>query len=204
INELAMLFDRLGLDTGAVLEAAGSKWNFLPFTPGLVGGHCIGVDPYYLTHKAQEVGHHPAIILAGRRINDGMGAFVASKIVKLLTTGGHPVKDARILMMGLTFKEDCPDLRNTRVVDVIRELEDYGARIEVWDPWADPEEARAHYGVELLGEPARGTYDAVVLAVAHRQFRELSASAIRGFGKAGAVVYDVKQVLPRDLSDGRL
>ena len=204
INELAMLFDRMGLDTGAVLAAAGSKWNFLKFQPGLVGGHCIGVDPYYLTHKAQQVGHHPEMILAGRRINDGMGAFVASKIVKLLVTRGQPVKEARILMLGITFKEDCPDLRNTRVVDLVRELEEFGAKVDVHDPWADPEEARQAYGIQLLHDVPEQRYDAVVLAVAHREFRDLDPTRIHDYGKPGAIIYDIKRVLPRELADGRL
>ena len=205
INELAILFNRLGIDTEDVLKAAGTKWNFLPFRPGLVGGHCIGVDPYYLTHKAQAVGYHPEIILAGRRLNDSMGAYVASQLVKRMTKEGIPVKGARVLVMGLTFKENTPDLRNTRVVDIIAELEDYGIAVDVHDPWADPDEARAHYGIDLVAEPDAGAYDGIVLAVAHREFKALDASAIRRFGRDEAhVLYDLKNVLPRGESDLRL
>ncbi len=204
VNELAVLFHRLGIDTLEVLEAAGTKWNFLPFRPGLVGGHCIGVDPYYLTHKAQEVGHHPEVILAGRRLNDGMGAYVAERVVKLMTRRRMAVPDARVLVMGLTFKEDCPDLRNTRVVDIVEELRGYHARVEVHDPWADPEEARREYGLELVAEPPPGRYDAIILAVAHRQFREMGPEAVRALGRPGAVLFDVKGVLPREQVDERL
>lgn len=204
INELAILFDKLGIDTRAVLEAAGTKWNFLPFRPGLVGGHCIGVDPYYLTHKAQEVGHHPEIILAGRRLNDAMGAYVAGRVVKLLIKRRRPVEDARALVLGLTFKENCPDLRNTRVIDLIAELQDYGMHVDVHDPWADPQEARQEYGLELTAEPEPGTYEAIVLAVAHRQYRDLGAEAIRAWLREGGVLYDVKHVLPLESVDGRL
>ncbi|HEB80357.1 MAG TPA: nucleotide sugar dehydrogenase, partial [Chromatiales bacterium] len=175
INELSLLFNRLGIDTGEVLEAAGTKWNFLPFRPGLVGGHCIGVDPYYLTYKAQEIGYHPEIILAGRRINDAMGAHVAERVLKLLTQRRVQIVGARILILGVTFKEDCPDLRNTRVTDIVDELRSYHADVEVHDPWADPEEARREYGIELIRDPEPGAYDAVVLAVGHRQFREWGA-----------------------------
>lgn len=204
INELAILFNRLGIDTQAVLEAAGTKWNFLPFRPGLVGGHCIGVDPYYLTHKAQEVGHHPEIILAGRRLNDAMGAYVAGRVVKLLIKRRRPVEGARALILGLTFKENCPDLRNTRVIDLIAELQDYGMNVDVHDPWADPEEARQEYGLELTQKPQLGSYDAIVLAVAHRQYREMGAGAIRAWLQEGGVLYDVKHVLPPESVDGRL
>lgn len=204
INELAILFDKLGIDTQAVLEAASTKWNFLPFRPGLVGGHCIGVDPYYLTHKAQEVGHHPEIILAGRRLNDAMGAYVAGRVVKLLIKRRRPVEGARALVLGLTFKENCPDLRNTRVIDLIAELHDYGMNVDVHDPWADPEEARQEYGLDLTQKPRLGSYDAIVLAVAHRQYRQMGAGAIRAWLKAGGVVYDVKHVLPREAVEGRL
>ena len=204
INELAILFDKLGIDTQAVLEAAGTKWNFLPFRPGLVGGHCIGVDPYYLTHKAQEVGHHPEIILAGRRLNDAMGAYVAGRVVKLLIKRRRPVEGARALVLGLTFKENCPDLRNTRVIDLIAELQDYGMNVDVHDPWADPQEARHEYGLELTQKPKFGTYDAIVLAVAHRQYRDLGAEAIRAWLREGGVVYDIKGVLPREAVEGRL
>lgn len=205
INELAILFNRLGIDTEDVLKAAGTKWNFLPFRPGLVGGHCIGVDPYYLTHKAQAVGYHPEIILAGRRLNDSMGAYVASQLVKRMTKEGIPVKGARVLVMGLTFKENTPDLRNTRVVDIIAELEDYGITVDVHDPWADPDEARQHYGIDLVADPDAGAYYGIVLAVAHREFKAMDAAAIRSFGRADAhVLYDLKNVLPRGDSDLRL
>ncbi|MGC8697110.1 MAG: Vi polysaccharide biosynthesis UDP-N-acetylglucosamine C-6 dehydrogenase TviB, partial [Halothiobacillus sp.] len=188
INELAILFGKLGLDTQAVLEAAGTKWNFLPFRPGLVGGHCIGVDPYYLTHKAQQVGHHPEMILAGRRINDGMGAYVAGQLVKALLKKGIALQGARVLVLGLTFKENCPDLRNTRVVDVIAELVDYGLNVDVHDPWADAECARHEYGLTLISTPAPKHYDGIVLAVAHRQFKALGAAAIHAFGKTPHVL----------------
>ncbi|MGH8161729.1 MAG: nucleotide sugar dehydrogenase, partial [Gammaproteobacteria bacterium] len=204
VNELAALFERLGLDTEEVLKAAGTKWNFLPFKPGLVGGHCIGVDPYYLTHKAIEVGYHPEMILAGRRINDGMGAYVADQVVKLMIRARIPVADARVLVLGLAFKENCPDLRNTRVVDILAQLRRYGAKVDVWDPWVDAGLARREYGLELLEAPTRGAYDAVVLAVAHREFVELGAEGVRAFGKEGSILYDVKGVLPAQASDGRL
>jgi UDP-N-acetyl-D-galactosamine dehydrogenase len=204
INELAMIFDRLGIDTQEVLEAAGSKWNFLPFRPGLVGGHCIGVDPYYLTHKSQEIGYHPAMILAGRRINDNMGLFVAGQVTKLMIRRKIHVAGSRVLVMGLTFKENCPDLRNTKVVDVIREFEGLGARVDVFDPWVDPEEVLREYGLSLVREPENGAYDAIVLAVAHRQFAAMGADGIRALGRDPHVLYDVKQMLPADAVDGRL
>ncbi len=204
INELSLLFNRLGIDTGEVLEAAGTKWNFLPFRPGLVGGHCIGVDPYYLTYKAQEIGYHPEIILAGRRINDAMGAHVAERVLKLLTQRRVQIVGARILILGVTFKEDCPDLRNTRVTDIVDELRSYHADVEVHDPWADPEEARREYGIELIRDPEPGAYDAVVLAVGHRQFREWGAERIRALGGAGMVLFDVKSILPKEAVDARL
>jgi len=205
INELAILFGKLGIDTEDVLLAAGSKWNFLNFRPGLVGGHCIGVDPYYLTHKAQEIGHNPEIILAGRRLNDSMGGHVAAQLVKRMTKEGILVNGARVLVLGLTFKENTPDLRNSRVVDIIRELEDYGVAVDVHDPWADPEEALAEYGVRLAPDPEEGRYDGVVVAVAHRQFREMGASRLRAFGRHGRhVLYDLKYVVGRDESDLRL
>jgi UDP-N-acetyl-D-galactosamine dehydrogenase len=205
INELAMLFNRLGIDTEDVLLAAGSKWNFLGFRPGLVGGHCIGVDPYYLTHKAQAVGYHPEVILAGRRLNDGMGAYVASQLVKRMTKQGIQVQGARVLLLGLTFKENTPDLRNSRVVDILEELAEYDVEVDVLDPWADPEEAHRHYGVELVAEPCTGAYAAVILAVAHRQFVEMGAERIRSFGAPGAhVLYDLKYVLDKSDSDLRL
>jgi len=204
INELALIFNRLGIDTIEVLEAAGTKWNFLPFRPGLVGGHCIGVDPYYLTHKAQEIGYHPEVILAGRRINDSMGAYVAEQVFKLMNRSRLQVCDSRVLVMGLTFKENCPDLRNTRVIDVINELKSYNVNVDVYDPWVDPAEAEHEYGVRPIAEPEQGVYDAIVLAVAHHQFRKLGARGIRAFGKDNCVLYDVKHVLPASDVDGRL
>lgn len=201
INELAMLFNRLDIDTRAVLEAAGTKWNFLGFRPGLVGGHCIGVDPYYLTYKAKEIDFHPEMILAGRRINDAMGPYVASETIKAMTKARIVVCGAKILVMGLTFKENTPDLRNTRVVDIVAELEEYGADVVVHDPWCDPEEARRHYGIELEQDPTPGDYDAVVLAVAHRQFREAGPEAIRAMAREGGVVYDLKNILPTGTAD---
>ncbi|AUN93889.1 Vi polysaccharide biosynthesis UDP-N-acetylglucosamine C-6 dehydrogenase TviB [Pseudazoarcus pumilus] len=204
INELAIIFARMGLDTQAVLEAAGTKWNFLPFRPGLVGGHCIGVDPYYLTHKAQAIGHHPEIILAGRRLNDAMGAWVASQLVKAMIRRRIEVDGARVLVMGLTFKENCPDLRNTRVVDVVRELADYGIRVDVTDPQADPTDAMREHGIELVADPAPGDYDGIVLAVSHEEFRNLGSARIRALGKPVHVLYDLKYVLARDEADLRL
>jgi UDP-N-acetyl-D-galactosamine dehydrogenase len=204
INELAILFGKLGLDTQAVLDAAGSKWNFLPFRPGLVGGHCIGVDPYYLTHKAQQVGHHPEMILAGRRINDGMGAYVVGQMVKALLKKGIGVQDARVLVMGLTFKENCPDLRNTRVVDLITELVDYGLNVDVYDPWADAECARHEYGLTLTPAPKHGHYDGIILAVAHREFHALGAAAIHTLCKPAHVLYDLKHVFHANEADIRL
>jgi len=250
VNELALLFQRLGLDTLSVLEAAGTKWNFLPFRPGLVGGHCIGVDPYYLAHKAEAIGYHPELILAGRRLNDNMGAYVASQVVKLMIKKGHVIAGARVLVLGITFKENCPDIRNTRVVDLVRELQDYGCLLTVHDPHADAAELHSEYGLELLGElaggtgaagpaaaadaapaaavahgfgpaatpgdgPAAGTgaaggttaggpgsYSAVIIAVAHDEFRSLNVRSLAG-GDAG-VVYDLKGILPREDVDGRL
>ena len=204
INELALIFNRMGIDTIEVLEAAGTKWNFLPFRPGLVGGHCIGVDPYYLTHKAQEIGYHPEVILAGRRINDSMGAYVAEQVFKLMNRSHLPVCDSRILVMGLTFKENCPDLRNTRVIDVIEELKSYNVNVDVYDPWVDADEAEREYGVRPVDKPEQGAYDAVVLAVAHDRFRDLGAGGIRASGKKNSVLYDVKHILPVDEVDGRL
>lgn len=204
INELALLFDRLGIDTEEVLLAAGSKWNFLPFRPGLVGGHCIGVDPYYLTHKAQEIGYHPEMILAGRRINDSMGAYVVQRVVKLMNQRRIAVMDANILVLGLTFKENCPDLRNTRVVDIVREFRDYNACVDVYDPWVDATEAKREYGIEPVQNPSPGYYDAIILAVAHQQFREMGAERIRQLGKPNSVLFDVKYILPATAVDGRL
>jgi len=204
INELALIFERLGIDTLEVLQAAGTKWNFLPFRPGLVGGHCIGVDPYYLTHKAQSVGYHPEVILSGRRINDSMGAHVAERVIKLMTRRRIHVVDANILILGLTFKENCPDIRNTRVVDVVEAFQTYNARVDVYDPWADPEEVQAEYGISLVPDPQRGHYDAIILAVGHQEFRELGAAGIRTLGKDNHVLFDVKYVLPKDEVDDRL
>jgi UDP-N-acetyl-D-glucosamine/UDP-N-acetyl-D-galactosamine dehydrogenase len=205
INEFALIFHRLGIDTQDVLAAAGTKWNFLPFQPGLVGGHCIGVDPYYLIQKAQSTGYYPDILLACRRINDAMGQQVAAEVVRLMISKGQTIRGSRVLVLGLTFKENCPDLRNTRVVDLVREFASLGARVDVHDPWADAEETRAEYGLDLLPQwPDAGLYDAVVLAVAHRQFREREAGAVRALANARGVVYDIKGVLPRGVADGRL
>ncbi len=204
VNDLAILFNKLGIDTLDVLEAAGTKWNFLPFRPGLVGGHCISVDPYYLTHKAQEVGHHPQVILAGRRTNDGMGGYVADQVIKLMVRKGiNPVR-ARILILGLAFKENCPDLRNTRVVDIVQALQGYNAKVDVFDPWVDAAEAQHEYGLTPIETPEQGGYDAIVLAVGHDQFRALGGDGVRALGKPQSVVYDVKHVLPRIAVDGRL
>ncbi len=204
INELALIFHRLGIDTREVLDAAGTKWNFLPFRPGLVGGHCIGVDPYYLTHKAQQIGYHPEVILSGRRINDGMGEHVAQRVLKLMVQRRIHAAQAKVLVLGLAFKENCPDLRNTRVIDVVNEFRNYHADVDVHDPWVDATQARREYGLELVQELVPGAYDAVVLAVAHRQFVEMGAQKIRALGKPGAVLFDVKQVLPREAVDDRL
>ena len=204
INEIAMIFGKMGIDTLEVLQAAGTKWNFLGFRPGLVGGHCIGVDPYYLTHKAQEIGHHPEVILTGRRINDGMAAHVASQILKLVLGRGINPIGTKVLVLGLAFKEDCPDLRNTKVKDLVDELKAYGLDIDIHDPWVDAAEAAHEYGLALTPQPKAGDYSAVVLAVAHKQFLELGADGVRAFGKPGAVLYDIKSALPRDKVDGRL
>lgn len=205
INELAMIFNRMGLDTREILDAAGTKWNFLNFRPGLVGGHCIGVDPYYLTHKSQEFGYHPDMILAGRRINDNMGIHVAAEVVKLMVKRGISMPDARILIMGITFKENCPDVRNTRVIDLISELQTYGSQVEIYDPWADIEAVADEYGISITNEiPDGGQYDAIVVAVAHKEFREMSPAEIHALGKPVHVVYDIKYVLPLEEVDGRL
>ncbi|MDU9033937.1 Vi polysaccharide biosynthesis UDP-N-acetylglucosamine C-6 dehydrogenase TviB [Pseudomonas corrugata] len=204
INELAIIFNKLGIDTESVLKAAGTKWNFLPFRPGLVGGHCIGVDPYYLTHKAQSIGYHPEIILAGRRLNDSMGEYVVSQLVKAMVKRRIHVDGARVLIMGLTFKENCPDLRNTRVIDIISELADYNIVVDVFDPWAAAEEAEHEYGIKLLSTPAPDLYDAIVLAVAHSQFADMGPRHIRSLGKANHVLYDLKYLLDNDESDIRL
>nr|WP_320010693.1 Vi polysaccharide biosynthesis UDP-N-acetylglucosamine C-6 dehydrogenase TviB [uncultured Desulfobulbus sp.] len=204
INELALIFNKLGIDTLEVLKAAGTKWNFLPFRPGLVGGHCIGVDPYYLTHKAQEVGYHPEMILAGRRLNDDMGRYIASETVKLMLKRRIHVAGAHILVLGLTFKENCPDLRNTRVIDIINELTSFGANVEVYDPWVDQEEAAAMYNVTMIPELPPLRYDAVVLAVGHQEFARLTESELRKICRTNAVIYDVKHALPSDVADGTL
>jgi len=204
INELALIFNRLGINTLEVLKAAGTKWNFLPFRPGLVGGHCIGVDPYYLTHKAQEVGYHPEMILAGRRLNDDMGRYIASETVKLMLKRRIHVADAHILILGLTFKENCPDLRNTRVIDIIEELNTFGAKVEVYDPWVDQDEARRLYGVTMVDRLADNCYDAVILAVAHREFAGLTGEDLRRMCRPASVVYDVKNTLPAEAVDGCL
>ena len=204
INELALIFNKMGIDTEAVLQAAGTKWNFLPFRPGLVGGHCIGVDPYYLTHKAQAIGYHPEIILAGRRLNDSMGGYVVSQLVKAMTKRRIQVEGARVLVMGLTFKENCPDLRNTRVVDIVNELGEYNVAVDVYDPWVDPAEAIHEYGITPVAEPKAGHYDGIILAVAHRQFTEMGCAAIRQLGKPQHVLYDLKYVLAPHDCDLRL
>ena len=204
INELALIFERLGIDTQEVLEAAATKWNFLSFRPGLVGGHCIGVDPYYLTHKAEEVGYHPEMILAGRRLNDSMASHVASEVVKLMIGRRIQPAGARVLVLGLAFKENCPDTRNTKVLDMLEALKEYHCAVDVMDEWVDATEARDKYGIELVREPQLGTYDAIVLAVAHDEFRKLSAEAIHAFGTDNHVVYDIKHILNKDDVDGRL
>ena len=204
INELALIFRRLGIDTEEVLKAAGSKWNFLPFRPGLVGGHCIGVDPYYLTYKAMKVGYYPEIILTGRKLNDSMGKYVANEIINLMTKKRIQVVDSNILVMGLTFKEDCPDIRNTRVVDVVQELSGFHCNIEVYDPWIDKEESIREYGITPVEQPEPGKYDAVIIAVAHHQFKAMGITAIRALGKKNHVLYDIKYILPAEKVDGRL
>jgi UDP-N-acetyl-D-galactosamine dehydrogenase len=204
INELALIFNKMDIDTEAVLLAAGSKWNFLPFRPGLVGGHCIGVDPYYLTHKAQSIGYHPEIILAGRRLNDGMGAYVVAQLVKAMTKRKIQVDGARILIMGLTFKENCPDIRNTRVVDIVKELKDYNCQVDVFDPWISAQETQHEYGITPIPLPEVEAYDGIILAVAHHQFKELGVDAIRKFGKQGHVLYDLKYLFEAGSTDLRL
>lgn len=204
VNELAMLFSRMGIDTRSVLEAAQTKWNFLPFKPGLVGGHCIGVDPYYLTHKAQSIGFHPEMILAGRRVNDGMGVYVAAQIVKTMLRCGIEVKGARVLMMGLTFKENCPDTRNTRVVDIVQQLQDYSCQVDVYDPWVDADEVGQQYGLGVTETPEQGAYDCIVLAVAHQQFIDMGEVALRKLGKLDHVLYELKYMLGDAKPDARL
>ncbi len=204
INELSLIFNKMGIDTEAVLNAAGTKWNFLPFKPGLVGGHCIGVDPYYLTHKAESIGYHPEIILAGRRLNDSMGEYVASQLVKAMTKRRIHVNQSRVLVLGFTFKENCPDLRNTKVVDIVRELQQYNVQVDVFDPWINSEEADHEYGIKPIYTPEPGSYDAIIIAVAHAQFYALGEGGIRSFGKHNHVLYDLKYVLKVDQSDMRL
>jgi UDP-N-acetyl-D-galactosamine dehydrogenase len=204
INELAMIFNKMGIDTQAVLEAAGSKWNFLPFRPGLVGGHCIGVDPYYLTYKAEAIGYHPEIILAGRRLNDGMGAYVVSQLIKAMIKKSIRIEGASVLVMGLTFKENCPDLRNTRVVDIVSELKQYNISVDVYDPWVSVSDAEHEYGITPIQRPDAGSYDSIILAVAHAEFKEMGVERIRGFAKADSVLYDLKYLLPADAADLRL
>ena len=201
VNELALIFDKMNIDTLEVLEAAGTKWNFLPFRPGLVGGHCIGVDPYYLTHKAEEIGYHSQVILAGRKINDNMGAFVANKVVKLMIKKGINVNTSKALVLGITFKENCPDIRNSKVIDIITELHDFGVHVDVFDPMADAHEVSEEYGIQLLGALQNGIYDTIIMAVNHAQFADLNITAI---GKPNVVVYDVKSTLPKTVTDGRL
>jgi UDP-N-acetyl-D-galactosamine dehydrogenase len=204
INELALIFNKIGIDTEAVLQAASSKWNFLPFRPGLVGGHCIGVDPYYLTHKAQAVGYHPEIILAGRRLNDSMGVYVANQLIKAMIKRRIQVEGARILIMGITFKENCPDIRNTKIIDAINELQDYRCTVDVYDPWVSNAEAKREYGITPLGQPEVLTYDGIILAVAHHQFKTMGVDAIRRFGHSNHILYDLKYLFPAEVTDLRL
>lgn len=204
INELAIIFNKMNINTEAVLKAAGSKWNFLPFRPGLVGGHCIGVDPYYLTHKAQAIGYHPEIILAGRRLNDSMGAYVVAQLVKVMTKRRIQVEGAKVLVMGLTFKENCPDLRNTRVANLVAELKEYNCEVDVYDPWVSVAEAQREYCITPIENPVNGSYDAIILAVAHQQFKRMGATAIRALAKPTGVLYDLKYLLATEESDLRL
>ncbi len=204
INELAIIFNKMSIDTEAVLKAAGTKWNFLNFRPGLVGGHCIGVDPYYLTHKAESIGYKPQIILAGRRQNDAMGAYVASKFAELLSEKQIQAKNAKVLVMGLTFKENCPDLRNTKVVDVISELKNYGMNVDVWDPWVDESVSKSEYDITPIKEPKKGSYDGILLAVAHNEFVDMGATEIHGLGAERHILYDLKYIIPENQSDYRL
>jgi UDP-N-acetyl-D-galactosamine dehydrogenase len=204
INELAIIFNKMGIDTESVLQAAGTKWNFLPFRPGLVGGHCIGVDPYYLTHKAQAIGYHPEIILAGRRLNDSMGSYVVSQLIKAMIKRRIPVEGARVLMMGLTFKENCPDIRNTKVVDIVRELADYNIVVDIYDPWINVNDAQHEYNITPVATPIIGNYDGIILAVAHKEFQSMGPEKIRRFGKPVHVLYDLKYLLAKEDSDLRL
>lgn len=201
VNELSVIFNKMGIDTLDVLKAAGTKWNFLPFRPGLVGGHCIGIDPYYLTHKAQEIGYNPEIILAGRRLNDSMGYRVAGDVVKLMIRKGHRIEGSNVLILGITFKENCPDIRNSRVIDVIDELKSFGCNVEVYDPWANKEEVHREYGIDLKSELTRKNYDAVVVAVAHNEFKEMDVNKLRN---GTGVLYDIKAIVDKGLVDGRL
>ena len=204
INELAIIFNKMGIDTEAVLQAADTKWNFMPFRPGLVGGHCIGVDPYYLTHKAESIGYHPQVILAGRRLNDGMGIYVASQMVKAMLKRKIQISGAKVLVMGLAFKENCPDLRNSRVIDVVQELKNYGVEVDVTDPWVDTHSAQDKYGIKLVPSPYAARYDGIILAVAHRAFIDLGAALIRSYGRADHVLFDLKSVFAMSESDLRL
>ena len=204
INEFALIFNKLDIDTESVLEAAGTKWNFLPFRPGLVGGHCIGVDPYYLTHKALEVGYNPEMILAGRRLNDGMGSYIADQVLKLMTKKRIHIVESNVLIMGLTFKENCPDLRNTRVVDLVEEFENFNCNVDVYDPWVDKSEAIREYDIKPIDQPVKGKYDVILLAVAHDEFKKLSFDKIKSFGKDNYVLYDIKYILDANEVDGRL
>jgi UDP-N-acetyl-D-glucosamine/UDP-N-acetyl-D-galactosamine dehydrogenase len=204
MNELALIFNRLGIDTEEVLQAAGTKWNFQPFRPGLVGGHCIGVDPYYLTHKAQEIGYHPEMILSGRRINDNMAIYVAERVAQLMLKKRIHVSGGRILVMGLTFKENCPDLRNSKVADLVRELAKFGAEIDVYDPWVDADEAVHEYGIRPIKKPVAGDYDAIVMAVAHTQVRKMGINKVRALAKKKHVLFDIKYVFKKADVDGRL
>ena len=204
INELAVIFNKMGIDTEAVLKAAGTKWNFLPFRPGLVGGHCIGVDPYYLTHKAQSINYHPEIILAGRRLNDGMGTYVVTQLVKAMTKRGISASGARVLIMGLAFKENCPDIRNTRVVDIVSELKDHNCEVDIYDPWVSQQDAEHEYGIATITQLQQGTYDAIILAVAHQEFKEMGLAEIRALGKSVNILYDLKYLFKADESDLRL
>ncbi|EAU1634927.1 Vi polysaccharide biosynthesis UDP-N-acetylglucosamine C-6 dehydrogenase TviB [Salmonella enterica] len=204
VNELAIIFNRLNIDTEAVLRAAGSKWNFLPFRPGLVGGHCIGVDPYYLTHKSQGIGYYPEIILAGRRLNDNMGNYVSGQLIKAMIKKGINIEGSNVLILGFTFKENCPDIRNTRIIDVVKELGNYNCQVDVFDPWADAEEIKHEYGISPVPEIKTGFYDAIIVAVGHQQFKLMGCDDIRGFGKEKHVLYDLKYILPAEQSDVRL
>ena len=204
INELAVIFNKMGIDTQAVLEAAGTKWNFLPFRPGLVGGHCIGVDPYYLTHKAQAIGYNPEIILAGRRLNDGMGEYVTTQLIKTMIKKRIQVEGAKVLILGLSFKENCPDVRNTKVIDIVHELQEYNIDVDVYDPWVDASEAEHEYGIAPISEPSANQYDSIILAVAHREFAQMGVSAIRKLGRDNHVLYDLKYLFAKDETDIRL